>query len=62
MSRPDFLTAPGTWVRASRISQTAADAACAIECRRVERRSHAAMYVLAAVCAACAVAGWIVGA
>ena len=51
MSRPDFLTAPGTWIRSSRISQTAADYACPIECRRVERNSHRAMYVLAVIAA-----------
>ena len=49
MSRPDFLTSPGTWIRASRISQTAADYACPIECLRVERNSHRTMYALAVV-------------
>jgi hypothetical protein len=59
MSRPDFLTAPGTWVRASRVSQTAADYASPIECRRVERNSHRAMYVLAVIFAALALAGYL---
>ena len=51
MTRPPFLTSPGVWIRASRISQTRADYACPIECRRVERNSHRAMYVLAVIAA-----------
>ena len=31
MTRPNFLTSPGTWVRASRTAQSAADYACAVE-------------------------------
>jgi len=59
MTRPDFLTQPGTWVRASRISQSAADYACPLECRRVERRSHRAMYAMAAIFALLALAGYL---
>ena len=59
MSRPDFLTAPGTWIRASRLSQTAADYACPIECKRVERTSHRVMYALAIFAALLAVAGYL---
>lgn len=59
MSRPDFLTSPGTWIRASRISQTAADYACPLECRRVERASHRVMYALVIVAIALALAGFM---
>lgn len=57
--RPDFLTQPGTWIRASRISQTAADYACPIECRSVERSSHRVMYALVIFAALLAVAGYL---
>ena len=56
--RPDFLTQPGTWIRASRISQTAAEYACPVECRRVERTSHRAMYALVIVTIGLALAGY----
>ena len=29
--RPNFLTSPGVWVRASRLAQSEADYACSIE-------------------------------
>lgn len=31
MTRPDFLTQPGAWIRASRTAQAPADYACAVE-------------------------------
>ena len=36
-------------------------ASYADDAARIERRAHAAMYLLAAVAAACAIAGYIVG-
>lgn len=50
MTRPDFLTTPGVWIRASRIDQTRADYACAVEhAQHSTRRTHAAEWVTLAL-------------
>jgi hypothetical protein len=50
--RPNFLTSPGVWCRTPRTSQSAVDAACAVEhAQRLERAARwpeRVMYALAA--------------
>jgi hypothetical protein len=45
MTRPNFLTSPGTWCRTPRRESSPIDDACAVHC--VSKRDHAAGVVLA---------------
>jgi hypothetical protein len=50
--RPNFLTSPGVWIRTPRTSQSAVDAACAVEhaqqLERAARWPERALYLIAA--------------
>jgi hypothetical protein len=54
MIRPEFLTAPTMWTRASRTSQSPAEYACAVE--RHQPTMHKADKIVMRFCAVCAVA------
>ena len=47
VSRPDFLTQPGTWVRASRLSQTPAEYAAAVEHHTQRATAHVVRVIAA---------------
>lgn len=62
MTRPAFLTSPGSWVRTARIDQTRADYASAVTRYKHERSHRVADWVIVALLVAVIAAfamGWL---